>query len=54
MYNGHCINPRLSNLRQQSLHSKYLHMYNSQAALYKARQKQDKWLNSISAARPYP
>jgi len=37
MYNGHCIIPQLSFFMRQSLCSKYLHMYNYQAALYKAR-----------------
>ena len=40
MYNGHCINPYPSFVvvfLRQSLRSKYLHMYNYQAALYKAR-----------------
>lgn len=41
MYNGHCINPHLSFFYlRQSLRSKYLHMYNYQAALYKARHEQ--------------
>ena len=39
IYNGHCIIPYPSFFffLRQSLRSKYLHMYNYQAALYKAR-----------------
>lgn len=39
MYNGHCINPYVSYFLRQSLRSKYLHMYNYQAVLYKARRE---------------
>lgn len=39
MYSSHRINPRLFFIRQ-SLHSKYLHMYNYLAAVYKVRHDQ--------------